>query len=58
MYNGVQGQEGKAGSSGKRWWRKKKKKEVVEVAWTKVVPVEMMKNGQDRDRLRGKTNKT
>ena len=57
MYNGVQGQEGKAGSSGKRWWRKKKK-EVVEVAWTKVVPVEMMKNGQDRDRLRGKTNKT
>ena len=36
----------------------KKKKEVVEVAWTKVVPVEMMKNGQDRDRLRGKTNKT
>ena len=35
-----------------------KKKEVVEVAWTKVVPVEMMKNGQDRDRLRGKTNKT
>jgi len=35
------------------------RQEMMVVAWTKVVPVEMMmKNGQDRDRLRGKTNKT
>ena len=32
------------------------RQEMTVVAWTKVVPVEMMlRNGQDHDRLRGKT---
>ena len=52
------GRKGKQGAQARGGGGKKKKKEVVEVAWTKVVPVEMMKNGQDRDRLIGKTNKT